>query len=63
MPGFQEILVILVVGFIVLVLFGKRMPDVARSLGQSLSAFKKGLKEGGSESKEELPPGDEKKLE
>ena len=30
---------------VVLLLFGNRLPSVARSLGQSLTEFKKGLKE------------------
>jgi sec-independent protein translocase protein TatA len=35
-----------VVAGIVLVLFGNRLPSAAKSLGQSFSAFKKGIKEG-----------------
>ncbi len=30
---------------IVLLIFGKKLPDVARSLGKSLTQFKKGLRE------------------
>jgi len=30
---------------IVVIIFGRKLPDVARSLGRSLSAFKKGLHE------------------
>ena len=42
--SFPELLIILV---IVLLLFGaKRLPDLARSLGKSLSEFKKGKEEG-----------------
>lgn len=42
--GWGEILVVLV---IVLVLFGaKRLPELAKSIGSSLNAFKKGMKEG-----------------
>ena len=33
----------LIVGIIALLLFGKRLPEVARSLGQSVNAFKGGL--------------------
>jgi len=40
--GFWQILILLVV---VLLLFGSRLPSVARSLGQSLVEFKKGMKE------------------
>jgi len=45
--GFWDWTIILV---IVLVLFGgKRLPELARSLGKSISAFKKGMKEGEEE--------------
>ncbi len=41
-PGLPEIILVLVV---VLLLFGgKRLPGLARSLGQALLEFKKGLK-------------------
>ena len=42
-PGIWELAIIAV---IVLVLFGNRLPGAAKSLGQSFSAFKKGIKEG-----------------
>ena len=35
-----------VIALIVVVLFGNRLPGAAKSLGQSLTAFKKGVKEG-----------------
>ena len=39
--GWQEILVI---GVVALLIFGRRLPEVGRSLGQGLVEFKKGLK-------------------
>lgn len=42
LPGGMEWIVILVVG---LLLFGRRMPEVARSLGKSIVEFKKGMKD------------------
>jgi sec-independent protein translocase protein TatA len=35
---------LLVIGFIAILLFGKRLPEIARSLGKSMVEFKKGLK-------------------
>jgi sec-independent protein translocase protein TatA len=42
MPGGPEIWIILA---IILLLFGRRIPQVARSLGQGISQFKRGLNE------------------
>jgi sec-independent protein translocase protein TatA len=39
-PGPAELLVI---GMIALLLFGKRLPEVARSLGKGIVEFKKGV--------------------
>jgi sec-independent protein translocase protein TatA len=45
-PGLPEILVVL---FVFVLLFGaKKLPDLARSMGRSLSEFKKGKAEGAS---------------
>jgi len=33
----------IVVGFIALLLFGKRLPEVMRSLGRGVTEFKKGI--------------------
>ena len=38
--GFQELVII---GVIAVLLFGKRLPEVAKSLGKSYSQFKRGL--------------------
>ena len=42
MPSWMEILIILVV---VLLFFGKRIPNVDRSLGQGIVEFRRGLKD------------------
>ena len=44
MPGFQEFLILGVVAFIVLVLFGNRLPNVMRNLGRGIVEFKKGAR-------------------
>lgn len=42
----------IVVGVIALLIFGRRLPEVGRSLGKSFVEFKKGLKDTGDEIKE-----------
>jgi len=56
--GMQELLVILV---IVLLLFGaKNIPEIARNIGRSLNAFKKGLKESVEDWKEAVKDSENK---
>lgn len=40
LPGGYEVLVI---GFVALLIFGNRLPSVMRSLGKSVTEFKKGV--------------------
>ena len=48
--GTQEVLLLLVVGVL---LFGSKLPDVAKSIGRSFHEFKKGLNDmGGNEIRE-----------
>ena len=48
-PGGWEWIIVLIVA---LLIFGKRLPDVARSVGKSLNAFKKGIHEADETKKE-----------
>lgn len=41
-PGITQLLI---VGAIVLLFFGNRLPSVMRSLGQGITEFKKGIKD------------------
>ncbi len=64
MPGWAEIVVVCFVGRL---LFGRRLPEVGRSLGRTIVEFKRGIKEVESEvnvasrprddDKRTLPPG------
>jgi sec-independent protein translocase protein TatA len=65
MPGGWEWILIAILG---LLIFGKRLPEVGKSLGRSIVEFKKGLKDVGEEidrasqedkDKDMLPPPDE----
>lgn len=46
MPGPMEMIIFAVIA---LLLFGKRLPDVARGMGKSIVEFKKGLNDMSSE--------------
>ena len=54
MPRLPELVVILVIALLV---FGRRLPDVARSVGRSINEFKKGLRQVGEESTAEVEGG------
>jgi sec-independent protein translocase protein TatA len=47
-PGGAELWIVLL---IILILFGSRLPAIARSLGQGISEFKKGLNSPDAEAK------------
>lgn len=47
---------LIVIGLIVLVLFGSRLPKAARGFGQSIKEFKKGVREGNTADPEDAPP-------
>jgi sec-independent protein translocase protein TatA len=52
-------MVLILIGFLLFVLFGNRLPSVMRSLGEGIVEFKKGLKEIKDES--EKPGGSSEK--
>ena len=58
LPGGWEWIIVLLV---ILLLFGRRLPGVARSLGQGISSFKKGLNDPVDEDKDKDKKDDESK--
>jgi sec-independent protein translocase protein TatA len=58
--GWTEMVVI---GVVMLLLFGRRLPEVGRSLGQGIVQFKKGLKDIGDEVEESTRKPDSPKFE
>lgn len=53
-PGPWELAIIAVIA---LLLFGKRLPDLGRGLGRSITEFKKGLRDGEDEAGRGAEPG------
>ncbi len=48
-----------IVGIIAVLLFGKRLPEVGRSLGKSIVEFKKGMNDVPNQAGRSLPPSGE----
>lgn len=56
LPGNAEWIIIL---FIAVLLFGRRLPEIARGLGKSITEFKKGIKDTESDLHQALDESDE----
>jgi sec-independent protein translocase protein TatA len=46
---------LIIIGLIVIVLFGSRLPKAARGFGQSIKEFKKGVREGSGDADSDTP--------
>jgi sec-independent protein translocase protein TatA len=57
LPGGAEWLVILVVAVLI---FGRRLPEIARGLGKSITEFKKGIKDTESDINRTIEESDKK---
>ena len=53
LPGGAEWIVILVIAVLI---FGRRLPDIARGIGKSITKFKKGIKDVDTTSNRPTPP-------
>ena len=61
-PGWVELLIVLVIVLVVvLLLFGRRLPEVARSLGHGIVEFNRGIRSVDAAAATELTRADESK--